>query len=212
MLQASTLAYSLFFLYQQGSESSALLHLGGSYYFTWSRFNGTILANIRKYFVNKKGDIMPTKTGICINRKGYDTMKELVHSMVLIKDGAALDQVAKPVKVLDSPKLIHELANAIYRKIADARYEVHDTLDRLEKHVHNAIPGATIITVKLTRQELEDAIDMAKKKKTLESILFASNSVVVNQFSDMPLAKFWEDNIGEIRLQVMKMFDTGFSN
>jgi len=208
MLQASTRAYALFF---QGSESSSLLHLGGGYYFTWSRFNGTILANIRKYFVNKKGDIMPTKTGICINRKGYDTMKELVHSMVLIKDGAALDQVAKPVKVLDSPKLIHELANAIYRKIADARYEVHDTLDRLEKHVQ-AIPGATIITVKLTRQELEDAIDMAKKKKTLESILFASNSVVVNQFSDMPLAKFWEDNIGEIRLQVMKMFDTGFSN
>jgi len=74
------------------------------------------------------------------------------------------------------------------------------------------IPGATIITVKLTRQELENAIDMAKKKKTLESILLASNRVVVNQFSDMPLAKFWEDNIGEIRLQVMKMFDTGMSN
>ena len=208
MLQASTLAYSLFFLYQQGSESSALLHLGGSYYFTWSRFNGTILANIRKYFVNKKGDIMPTKTGICINRKGYDTMKELVHSMVLIKDGAALDRVAKGVKVLDSAELIPALAKAVYENIADARY-VYCNSCQGSPGTHICIANKTI---KLTGQELDDGIELAKKKKTLESILFASNSIVVNQFASMPLAQFWVDNVGAIRAHVQKMFDDGFSN
>ena len=192
----------------QGSESAPLLHLGGNFYFTWSRFNGTVLANIRKYFVNKKGDIMPTKAGICFNRKGYDTMKELVHSMVLIKNGAALDRVAKPVKVLDSAELIPALAKAVYENIANARYVFCNSCQG-GPGVHVCIANKTI---KLTDQELDDGIELAKKKKSLEAVLFASNSVVVNQFASMPLAKYWADNLDVIRAEVRKMFDEGFAS
>ena len=187
-----------------------LVNLRNQIYFTWSRFNGNLVASIRQYFVNSNGDLLPTKKGISFGKRGYDDLKDIVFSGLVILDAAALDNPQRPAKKgLDPTYFVPAVAMSVYEQLAYTRYiscplcnrHVHGQGEDIHTYVQNksiSPPQAT---------ELCAVIESARKQKTLEACVLEANEATPIQFVNLPFGQFYEAFDQQIRDKIVQLYE-----
>jgi len=190
-----------------GDSNNPLINLHGEAYFSWSRFHGNITAHIREYFRNKTGDIIPTKRGISMNKKGYDELKRIIHSAVLIKAAAGLDTPQQPDKRgLDPAVLVPAIAMSVYERIAYQRFACCLACN---PGIYRGPAGHSCLLSKTslpTDHELDCALERARKMKAVEAELLASDEVTLKQYIALDFSSFYSEFDGKIRAQVRELY------
>ena len=165
-----------------------MLNLRNGFYFTWSRFHGHLLASIRQYKANSKGHLYPEKHGICFNMTGYMELKKLIHSLLIVKDAAAIDKPdQRPTPKLNDALLIEMVGQTLLDQINQARGQGCSTCVK-ELHPDSA--------------EIKQALESAGTKKLVEATLMGENRVTPNGLVVFDSGKFLSDNVSAIRKQV----------
>ena len=111
-----------------------MINLRNNVYLAWSRYHGNKIVSIRQFFVNKEGDLIPTKRGISFAAKAYDELEKILFSLVLIGDGCKLDVPTPPPKEgVDTKSVIEQMAG-----------EIRAVFETLQPHPSKTDPAAAL--------------------------------------------------------------------
>ena len=167
-----------------------MLHLANDVYSKWERYLGNICGSIRQYKRNDKGDMFATRCGLTFNPKGYAELKKLIHSMVLIKDAAAIEVEKEPKTGPQHEFILPIIAGFIKELIINDRLE---NGNNSKEH-----PGGAEMTL---------ALEIAQRRKLAQAALFSTGETTMKQFVSFDFENYWVSHFGQIHEAVYRAFD-----
>ncbi len=191
-----------------------LLHLGRSVYFGWSRYRSTLVASIRVYRQNTKGDLFPTKAGFSFGQRCVDTLKEIMYEMTLMKEAARLQPDIQPLDGLAYPPVKNMVVNLIHdfigkdRKAKCTACIQHEGLPRDHDGEEEEKKKDHSCNKLLAPNQLEwrTALALIKAKKCIEAYLLSHELVTAPVVIDLDTSEFFDKSGKEIFDSVSRMF------
>ena len=173
------------------SSEPHLLNLHDGLFFSWSRYCGTPVANLRFYFIGKNGDLRPSKKGITINSKGFELLKEFIGTFAILKQAAMLED--RPEREgLKAPGLLEYLTSNCREIILNAR------LTKIKEQ-----PG-TLVNEPITEAELVAAVGSLQKTRKAEAFVLETLAVTAKQFLSLDFVAFYGKCVGHLKDRILK--------
>ncbi len=178
-----------------------MINIGEHVYFTWSQWEGSILASVRQFYLNKKGDLSPGRNEISFTQKYYDNFKNLLSSLVLVKEAAPFNLgFTQPGLALEG--LAGKVAERVYEFVAATRYASCNPCHGLRGDHSRVVERER----KPAGTELLAALEKAKKHKMVEAVLMHPRNVSCNQLLTLDASKYLEENKQAILQRVDELF------